>query len=255
MREREAELHQAAGAPPLVNGHRRLGRARTPRRPARRPSGRWSLIEGPLDGRHERGRRPVSAPAKECSCRRDGQVGARDEGRRCPTCCPYFEEEKRLGQAAGRPAPTTGKVLLATVKGGQVHESARHSSDVSSASATRLQRVDRPRRWIVADRTRCLKAAKEHEVDADRSSPGLLITPSLDEMVNVRQGEAAFRVRLPLADRGRTTSKIFTPAVKIAPSYEQRVVLRPRRSRAGRREWASSCPRRIGRLAKRGRPE
>jgi 5-methyltetrahydrofolate--homocysteine methyltransferase len=50
-----------------------------------------------------------------------------------------------------------------------------------------------------------------------------LITPSLDEMVNVAQEMERRGLKIPLLIGGATTSRIHT-AVKIAPSYSQSVI-------------------------------
>src|SRR5439155_5470474 len=62
-------------------------------------------------------------------------------------------------------------------------------------------------------------------VDEDASAVGLsgLITPSLDEMVNVAREMERRELDLPLLIGGATTSKQHT-AVKIAPEYGQPTV-------------------------------
>jgi len=135
---------------------------------------------------------------------------------------PYFEEEKRL--AGGGARSNNGKVLLATVKG-DVHDIGKNIVGVV-LQCNDYEVIDL---GVMVPTDKILKAAKEHEVDAIGLSG--LITPSLDEMVNVAKEMQRQGFDLPLLIGGATTSKIHT-AVKIAPSYDQPVVYVPDASRA-----------------------
>ena len=87
------------------------------------------VIEGPLDGRHERRRRPVrigqDVPAA------GGEVGARDEegGRRI--CYPSSRPRPR----ASRRASAKGRIIMATVKG-DVHDIGKNDRRRRARSAT-----------------------------------------------------------------------------------------------------------------------
>ena len=80
------------------------------------------VIEGPLMGGMNRGRRPVRRGQDVPAASR--QVGPRDEaGRRLPRC-PSWPKEKRRNAEDGGPArqsSAAGKILMATVKG-DVHD-------------------------------------------------------------------------------------------------------------------------------------
>src|SRR5258708_7271627 len=123
-----------------------------------------------------------------------------------------MEAEKAAG-GAGR---TQGKVVLATVKG-EVHDIGKNIVGVV-LGCNNYDVVDLGRR-VPADPI--LDTGLEQEADIVGLSG--LITPSLDQMVDVAREMARRGLDLPLLIGGATTSRQHT-AVKIAPEYEQPVV-------------------------------
>jgi 5-methyltetrahydrofolate--homocysteine methyltransferase len=135
---------------------------------------------------------------------------------------PYFEEEKAAQGGGAR--SNNGKVLLATVKG-DVHDIGKNIVGVV-LQCNDYEVIDL---GVMVPTEKILKEAKDHDVDVIGLSG--LITPSLDEMVNVATEMQRKGMDLPLLIGGATTSKIHT-AVKIAPSYDNPVVYVPDASRA-----------------------
>ena len=121
---------------------------------------------------------------------------------------PYFD----LGEGAKR----AGKILLATVKG-DVHDIGKNIVGVV-LGCNNFEIIDV---GVMASCEKILAAAKEHDVDIIGLSG--LITPSLDEMVNVAEEMQRLGFTVPLLIGGATTSRRHT-AVKIAPRYEGPVV-------------------------------
>jgi 5-methyltetrahydrofolate--homocysteine methyltransferase len=119
---------------------------------------------------------------------------------------PYMEEEK----AAGR---TQGKVVLATVKG-DVHDIGKNIVGVV-LGCNNYEVLDL---GVMVPADRILETAVEEGCDIVGLSG--LITPSLDEMVNVAKEMERRELALPLLIGGATTSKQHT-AVRIAPAYSQ----------------------------------
>jgi 5-methyltetrahydrofolate--homocysteine methyltransferase len=119
---------------------------------------------------------------------------------------PYMEEEK----AAGR---TQGKVVLATVKG-DVHDIGKNIVGVV-LGCNNYEVVDL---GVMVPADKILDTAAEEGANVVGLSG--LITPSLDEMVNVAREMERRGLDLPLLIGGATTSKQHT-AVKIAPEYSQ----------------------------------
>jgi 5-methyltetrahydrofolate--homocysteine methyltransferase len=119
---------------------------------------------------------------------------------------PYMEDEK----ASGR---TQGKVVLATVKG-DVHDIGKNIVGVV-LGCNNYEVLDL---GVMVPADRILDTAVEEECDIVGLSG--LITPSLDEMVNVAKEMDRRELALPLLIGGATTSKQHT-AVKIAPEYSQ----------------------------------
>lgn len=111
---------------------------------------------------------------------------------------------------------SNGKLLLATVKG-DVHDIGKNIVDVVLACNS-YEVIDI---GVMVPAEKILQRAIEEKVDVIGLSG--LITPSLDEMVDVaaKMEEAGFKV--PLLIGGATTSELHT-AVKIAPNYSQPVV-------------------------------
>lgn len=125
---------------------------------------------------------------------------------------PYIEEEK---EASGDES-AKGKILLATVKG-DVHDIGKNIVGVVLA-CNNFDIIDL---GVMVPGAKILQAAKEHGVDVIGLSG--LITPSLDEMVDVAKEMERQGFRIPLLIGGATTSKTHT-AVKIEPQYSGPVV-------------------------------
>jgi 5-methyltetrahydrofolate--homocysteine methyltransferase len=122
---------------------------------------------------------------------------------------PFMEEEK----AAGR---TQGKVVLATVKG-DVHDIGKNIVGVV-LGCNNYEVIDL---GVMVPADKVLDTAAAERADVVGLSG--LITPSLDEMVNVAREMERRRLDLPLLIGGATTSKQHT-AVRIAPEYSQPTV-------------------------------
>jgi 5-methyltetrahydrofolate--homocysteine methyltransferase len=122
---------------------------------------------------------------------------------------PYLEAEKSEGQ-------TQGKILLATVKG-DVHDIGKNIVGVVLA-CNNYAIVDL---GVMVPTAKILDEAIKHKVDVIGLSG--LITPSLDEMVDVASEMERRGIKLPLLIGGATTSRVHT-AVKVAPNYSGPVV-------------------------------
>ncbi len=118
---------------------------------------------------------------------------------------PYIEESKEAGSSAG-------KVLLATVKG-DVHDIGKNIVGVV-LGCNNYEVIDL---GVMVPCEEILRVAKEEQVDIIGLSG--LITPSLDEMVNVAKEMQREEFDIPLLIGGATTSKVHT-AVKIEEHYE-----------------------------------
>ena len=126
---------------------------------------------------------------------------------------PYMEAE----QAAGGGAPRArGKVVLATVKG-DVHDIGKNIVGVV-LGCNDYEVIDL---GVMVPAERILETAVEEKVDVVGLSG--LITPSLDQMVDVAREMERRGLDLPLLIGGATTSRQHT-AVRIAPAYSQPVV-------------------------------
>lgn len=123
---------------------------------------------------------------------------------------PYIEKNNELKHRSN------GKILLATVKG-DVHDIGKNIVSVVMA-CNNFEIIDLgvmiPAETIVAK-------AIEYNVDAIGLSG--LITPSLDEMINVIDLLENEKLKIPVLIGGATTSKKHT-AIKIAPRYSGCVV-------------------------------
>ena len=124
---------------------------------------------------------------------------------------PYLEAEKQ-----GLNAQNAPKVLLATVKG-DVHDIGKNIVGVV-LSCNNYQIIDL---GVMVPADKILEKAQEEQVDIIGLSG--LITPSLDEMVQVAKEMERQNFQLPLLIGGATTSRIHT-AVKIDPNYSGPVV-------------------------------
>lgn len=120
---------------------------------------------------------------------------------------PYIEEEKKRSGDTG-PA---GRILMATVKG-DVHDIGKNIVGVV-LGCNNFEIIDL---GVMVHASKILEAAIEKEVDVIGLSG--LITPSLDEMVDVATEMERRGMKLPLLIGGATTSRVHT-AVKIAPRY------------------------------------
>jgi 5-methyltetrahydrofolate--homocysteine methyltransferase len=122
---------------------------------------------------------------------------------------PFMEDEKErtgLGRAQG-------KIVLATVKG-DVHDIGKNIVGVV-LGCNNYEVLDL---GVMVPADTILDTAAE--IGADAVGLSGLITPSLDEMVNVAREMERRGLELPLLIGGATTSKQHT-AVRIAPAYSQ----------------------------------
>jgi 5-methyltetrahydrofolate--homocysteine methyltransferase len=125
---------------------------------------------------------------------------------------PFMEEEKeRTGLSRAQ-----GKLVLATVKG-DVHDIGKNIVGVV-LGCNNYEVLDL---GVMVPADTILDTAVE--VGADVVGLSGLITPSLDEMVNVAREMERRGLELPLLIGGATTSKQHT-AVRIAPAYGQPTV-------------------------------
>lgn len=123
---------------------------------------------------------------------------------------PFIEAEKTSGSSSA------GKVLMATVKG-DVHDIGKNIVGVV-LSCNNFEVIDL---GIMVPPETIVQKALEEKPDIIGLSG--LITPSLDEMVNVAQMMNAENLDIPIMIGGATTSKVHT-AVKIAPEYNGPVI-------------------------------
>lgn len=124
---------------------------------------------------------------------------------------PYLEAEK-----SGSVSKSAGKVLLATVKG-DVHDIGKNIVGVVMA-CNNYEIIDL---GVMIPKEKILDEAIKQNVDIIGLSG--LITPSLDEMVDVAKEMERRNLTIPLLIGGATTSKVHT-AVKVAPHYKHPVV-------------------------------
>ena len=123
---------------------------------------------------------------------------------------PYIEAEKAEG------ANSAGKVLLATVKG-DVHDIGKNIVGVVMA-CNNYEIIDM---GVMVPAEQIVKKAIEEHVDIIGLSG--LITPSLEEMVNVAKELQRAGLDIPIMIGGATTSELHV-ALKIAPVYAGPVV-------------------------------
>ncbi|KKB06071.1 methionine synthase [Pantoea anthophila] len=117
---------------------------------------------------------------------------------------PFIEASKEAGRS-------NGKIVLATVKG-DVHDIGKNIVGVV-LQCNNYEIIDL---GVMVPGEKILKTARE--VDADIIGLSGLITPSLDEMVNMAKEMERQGFKLPLLIGGATTSKAHT-AVKIEQHY------------------------------------
>lgn len=123
---------------------------------------------------------------------------------------PYIEAEKAEG------GKSAGKVLLATVKG-DVHDIGKNIVGVVMA-CNGYEIIDM---GVMVPAEQIVRKAQEEKVDIIGLSG--LITPSLEEMVNVARELQRAHLNIPIMIGGATTSELHV-ALKIAPVYEGPVV-------------------------------
>ncbi len=124
---------------------------------------------------------------------------------------PYIEKEQQGGSAK-----KAGKVLLATVKG-DVHDIGKNIVSVVMA-CNNYEVIDM---GVMVPAEQIVRKAKEEKVDMIGLSG--LITPSLEEMVNVATELRKAGLNIPIMIGGATTSELHV-ALKIAPVYGGPVV-------------------------------
>ncbi|MBY5267786.1 methionine synthase [Spiribacter salinus] len=135
---------------------------------------------------------------------------------------PYIEEEKAAsGRTDDEPA---GRILMATVKG-DVHDIGKNIVGV----VLQCNNFEVTDLGVMVPTDQILDTALEKNVDVIGLSG--LITPSLDEMVNVAKEMQRRGMTTPLLIGGATTSRVHT-AVKIAPRYDGDVIYVKDASRA-----------------------
>ena len=124
---------------------------------------------------------------------------------------PFMQAEKDASVAAGGVQRMRGKLVLATVKG-DVHDIGKNIVGVVLA-CNNYEVVDL---GVMVPADKILDTATE--LGADVVGLSGLITPSLDEMVEVAKEMTRRDFKIPLLIGGATTSKQHT-AVRIAPAY------------------------------------
>jgi 5-methyltetrahydrofolate--homocysteine methyltransferase len=125
---------------------------------------------------------------------------------------PFINRENAERQARS----SAGKILLATVKG-DVHDIGKNIVGVV-LGCNNYDVIDL---GVMVPGDKIISAAIEQNVDILGLSG--LITPSLDEMVDVAKEMERKNLRIPLLIGGATTSELHT-AIKIAPHYGQPVI-------------------------------
>ncbi len=127
---------------------------------------------------------------------------------------PYMEAEKEQARLQGRASADRGqgKIVLATVKG-DVHDIGKNIVGVV-LGCNNYQVIDL---GVMVPAAVTLDTAVAESADAVGLSG--LITPSLDEMVNVATEMQRRGLKLPLLIGGATTSRQHT-AVRVAPAYD-----------------------------------
>jgi 5-methyltetrahydrofolate--homocysteine methyltransferase len=126
---------------------------------------------------------------------------------------PFMEAEKAKSEERGEVRRGNGKVVLATVKG-DVHDIGKNIVGVV-LGCNNYEVIDL---GVMVPAAKILDTALAEEADIIGLSG--LITPSLDEMVNVAAEMERRGISKPLLIGGATTSKQHT-AVRIAPAYSR----------------------------------
>lgn len=124
---------------------------------------------------------------------------------------PYIEANTKSGASA-----QAGKILIATVKG-DVHDIGKNIVNVVLA-CNNYEVIDL---GVMVPCEKIVEAVKKHKPDLVGLSG--LITPSLDEMVNVAKAFKRENLKTPILIGGAAASTIHT-AVKIAPESDAPVI-------------------------------
>ncbi len=119
---------------------------------------------------------------------------------------PYLEEEKEGGISSN------GKIVMATVKG-DVHDIGKNIVGVV-LQCNNYEILDL---GVMVPAEQIIETAVKEKADLIGLSG--LITPSLDEMINVVQELSRRKINIPVLIGGATTSKAHT-ALKIEPNYK-----------------------------------
>ena len=119
---------------------------------------------------------------------------------------PYLEEEKEGGISSN------GKIVMATVKG-DVHDIGKNIVGVV-LQCNNYEILDL---GVMVPAEQIIETAVKEKADLIGLSG--LITPSLDEMINVVQELSRRKINIPVLIGGATTSKAHT-ALKIEPKYK-----------------------------------
>ncbi|GAA4716388.1 methionine synthase [Nocardioides conyzicola] len=129
---------------------------------------------------------------------------------------PFIEQEKIDNPEYATAKDTNGTIVMATVKG-DVHDIGKNIVGVV-LQCNNFEVIDL---GVMVPAQKILDKAKE--VGADAIGLSGLITPSLDEMVNVASEMQRQGFTIPLLIGGATTSRAHT-AVKVDGKYDQPVV-------------------------------
>ncbi|GGO68249.1 methionine synthase [Nocardioides deserti] len=129
---------------------------------------------------------------------------------------PFIEQEKLDNPALATAKDTNGTIVMATVKG-DVHDIGKNIVGVV-LQCNNFEVIDL---GVMVPAQKILDTAAE--VGADVIGLSGLITPSLDEMVNVATEMQRLGLEIPLLIGGATTSRAHT-AVKVDPRYDAPVV-------------------------------
>jgi len=127
-----------------------------------------------------------------------------------------FMEEERLANGGTGEATNAGVFLIATVKG-DVHDIGKNIVAVV-LGCNNFKVIDI---GVMCPKDKIINALIDNKADICGLSG--LITPSLDEMVDMAKAMEAKGMKIPLLVGGATTSKMHT-AVKVAPNYSGGVV-------------------------------
>ena len=127
-----------------------------------------------------------------------------------------FMEEDRLANGGSGEAANAGVFLIATVKG-DVHDIGKNIVAVV-LGCNNFKVIDI---GVMVPKDTIIAAIKENNADIVGLSG--LITPSLDEMVDMAKEMEKEGMKIPLLIGGATTSKMHT-AVKLAPNYSGGVI-------------------------------